>query len=360
MKRIFSFVLSALLAIVFTTANAQQNIFIWKGGNISVKSAANIDSISTSVGWLFDIRTSAATSVTTNTLEASISVSYADNVPSLSQTPEIGVCFSSEKVTPTYTDECKRLGSSVGSYSFTLYELDQGTTYYYRGYVKLGDEVLYGNVKSITTFGEKPSSPTYTLINGHKFVDLGLASGLLWACTNVGAASFSDDGDYFAWGETKSKSRYSLGTYKWNHEPDDNVCWITKYKTSDGKTTLDANDDAATVNWGSPCRMPDISEFEELYNQCVWSWMSNYNGTSGYLVTGPNGNTIFFPASGRYWGDDLTGSGHGSCGYYWSRSLYPNDYKDAHYLHFDRDHVTPPSDHLYRYIGYPVRPVAER
>ena len=179
MKRIFSFVLSALLAIVFTTANAQQNIFIWKGGNISVKSAANIDSISTSVGWLFDIRTSAATSVTTNTLEASISVSYADNVPSLSQTPEIGVCFSSEKVTPTYTDECKRLGSSVGSYSFTLYELDQGTTYYYRGYVKLGDEVLYGNVKSITTFGEKPSSPTYTLINGHKFVDLGLASGLL-------------------------------------------------------------------------------------------------------------------------------------------------------------------------------------
>ena len=74
MKRIFSFVLPALLAVVFTTAHAQQNIFIWKGGDISVKSAADIDSISTSVGWLFDIRTSAATSVTTNTLKASISV----------------------------------------------------------------------------------------------------------------------------------------------------------------------------------------------------------------------------------------------------------------------------------------------
>ena len=287
MKRIFSFVLSALLAIVFTTANAQQNIFIWKGGNITVKSAADIDSISTSVGWLFDIRTSAATSVTTNTLEASISVSCADNVKSLSKTPEVGVCFSSETASPNCTGECKRLGSSVGSYSFTLYELDQGTTYYYRGYVKLGDEVLYGNVKSITTFGDKPSSPTYTLINGHKFVDLGLASGLLWACTNVSAASFSDDGDYFAWGETKSKSRYSLGTYKWNNKPDDNVLWITKYNAADGKTTLDANDDAATVNWGSPCRMPDISEFEELYNQCVWSWMSNYNGTSGTLSQVP-------------------------------------------------------------------------
>jgi len=94
MKRIFSFVLSALLVVAFTTAHAQQNIFIWKGGNISVKSVANIDSITTSVGsWLFDIHTSAPTSVTTNTLEASISVSYADNVQSLSQTLVSGSAF---------------------------------------------------------------------------------------------------------------------------------------------------------------------------------------------------------------------------------------------------------------------------
>ena len=157
MKRIFSFVLSALLAVTFTTAHAQQNIFIWKDGNISVKSVADIDSITTSVGsWLFNIRTSAPTSVTTNTLEASISVSYADNVQSLPQTLEVGVCFSSRKATPAYTDERKRLGTSVRSYDFTLSDLDPGTTYYYRGYVKLGDEVFYGNVKSITTFGEKP------------------------------------------------------------------------------------------------------------------------------------------------------------------------------------------------------------
>ena len=215
MKRIFSFVLSALLAIVFTTAHAQQNIFIWKGGNISVKSAADIDSITTSAGsWLFDIRTSAATSVTTNTLEASISVSYADNVQSLSQTPEVGVCFSSYKATPTYIYERRRLGTSVGSYDFTLSNLDSGTTYYYRGYVKLGDEVFYGNVKSIMTFGEKPTF-SYIIINNHKFVDLGLPSGLLWAETNVGAASSSDDGDYFAWGETEPKSYYVWSTYKW-------------------------------------------------------------------------------------------------------------------------------------------------
>ena len=306
MKRIFSFVLSALLAIVFTTAHAQQNIFIWKGGNISVKSAADIDSITTSAGsWLFDIRTSAATSVTTNTLEASISVSYADNVQSLSQTPEVGVCFSSYKATPTYIYERRRLGTSVGSYDFTLSNLDSGTTYYYRGYVKLGDEVFYGNVKSIMTFGEKPTF-SYIIINNHKFVDLGLPSGLLWAETNVGAASSSDDGDYFAWGETASKSYCDIDSYKWADY--NGRYYLTKYDFSDGKTTLDTEDDAATVNWGAPCRMPNSSEFQELYNKCDWLRLEN-----GYLVTGPNGNTIFFPASGLRCGDVINGYRSDGC-----------------------------------------------
>ena len=354
MKRIFSFVLSALLAFVFTTAHAQQNIFIWKDGNISVKSATKIDSITSSVGsWLFSIRTSAATSVTTNTLEASVSVSFANNVRSLSQTPEIGACFSSDKATPTYADEHVRLGSSVTSYDFTLYELDPGTTYYYRAYVKLGDDVFYGSVKSIMTFGEKPTSPTYTLINGHKFVDLGLPSGLLWARTNVGAASSSDDGDYFAWGETESKSYYDWSTYKWGSSSSN----LSKYNYSDNKTTLEAADDAATVNWGAPCRMPDSSEFEELYSKCDWSWKSSYNGTSGYLVTGPNGNTIFFPASGYR---DFVGLyNHGSFGYYWSRSLNSSDTDYARYLYFGSGFISP-TRYRNRFYGFSVRPVAEK
>lgn len=355
MKRLFSFVLSVLLAIVFTTAHAQQNIFIWKGGDISVKSAADIDSITTSAGsWLFDIRTFAATSVTTNTLEASVNVSYADNVQSLSQTPEVGVCFSSDKATPTYTDEHSRLGTSAGNYDFTLSDLDPGTTYYYRGYVKLGDEVFYGNVKSIVTYGQKPTS-SYILINGYKFVDLGLPSGLLWACTNVGAASFVDDGDYFAWGETKSKSYYEFSTYKWGHYNDKYN--MTKYNSTDKKTTLDSEDDAATVNWGAPCRMPNSSEFQELYNKCDWFWLSSYKGTSGYLVTGPNGNTIFFPASGHRIFDELRY--HGSNGYYWSRSLGSGSTLGACDFEFKSGSVFKMDD-IGRDFGFPVRPVAER
>lgn len=358
MKRIFSFVLSALLAVVFTTAHAQQNIFIWKGGNIAVKSAANIDSITTFVdSWHFYIRTSAATSITTNTLTASVTVSYADNMQSLSQTPEVGVCFSSEKATPTYADERKHLGYSVSSYEFTLYELDPGTTYNFRAYVKLGNDVFYGNMESITTLGEKPSSSTYILINGHKFVDLGLPSGLLWAHTNVGAASSVDDGDYFAWGETEHKSYYDRSTYKWRDYNEWGDINITKYNLTDKKTTLDSEDDVATVNWGAPCRMPDISEFEELVIKCDWAWQSSYNGTSGYLVKGPNGNTIFFPASGERFMDSLFE--HGTRGYYRSRSLGLKHYTYARLLNFRSDSVDPTHTN-YRWYGSTVRPVAEK
>lgn len=358
MKRIFSFVLSALLAVVFTTAHAQQNIFIWKGGNIAVKSAANIDSITTSAGsWLFDIGTCTEALIASNEYKGSFTVSFADNVQSLSHSIEVGVCFSSEKATPTYADEHKHLGSSVSSYDFTLYELDPGTTYYFRAYVKLGNDVFYGNMESITTLGEKSSSSTYILINGHKFVDLGLPSGLLWAHTNVGAASSVDDGDYFAWGETEHKSYYDMSTYKWGDYNEWGSINMTKYNLTDKKTTLDSEDDVATVNWGTPCRMPDTSEFEELVNKCDWAWQSSYNGTSGYLVTGPNGKTIFFPASGDCYMDSLFN--HGTRGNYRSRSLGSNHYTYARLLNFGSDYVKP-TNNSYRWYGLTVRPVAEK
>ena len=45
------------------------------------------------------------------------------------------------------------------------------------------------------------------------WVDLGLPSGLLWATRNVGATSWEDYGDYFAWGETTPRSFYDWTTY---------------------------------------------------------------------------------------------------------------------------------------------------
>ena len=351
MKKLFTLFFSLLLAGIFTTASAQQNIFVWKnGGNLSVISSENVDSVSFSVGsWLFKITTSTAVSVTTNSFKAMASVSLNENVKSLSVSPEVGVCYSDENSRPTYNDECITLGSRMTDYTINIEDVDPGTTYYYRAYVKLLGEIYYdSNVYSITTLGTKPQN---RVINGHKFIDLGLPSGLLWAECNVGASSPYEDGGYYAWGETETKSSYSWDTYKWGSSP-------TKYNSSDGKTTLEASDDVATVKWGKECRMPSRAEFQELYNQCVWTWKSNYNGTSGYLVKGPNNQTIFLPASGGQFGGDL--SFRGSYGYYWSSSLNASISIFAFYFDFVSDFFSPSNGYYNRYYGLSVRPVAEK
>ena len=347
MKRLFT--LLAALMLTLTASFAQQNFYFWgKNGNVSTEPISQVDSLTFSVGsWLFQISKPVSLGATTSAFQGSAKVAMNDKVKSIDVSPEVGICYSDENTTPTYNDFKKTLGSTMQDYSFTIMNVTSGTTYYYRTYVKLLDEVYYSAVNSITTMGEKPQDK---IINGHKFVDLGLPSGLLWAETNVGASSSSDDGDYFAWGETKPKSTYSWSTYKWGSNP-------SKYNDSDGKTTLDAADDAATVNWGVGCRMPDSSDFQELYDECNWSWKSSYNGASGYLVTGPNGNSIFFPASGYRYDDGL--DYHGSYGYYWSRSLYSNGTYYARFLLFGSGGFDP-TYNCGRCDGFSVRPVAEK
>ena len=192
---------------------------------------------------------------------------------------------------------------------------------------------------------DNPTTTTPTTINGHKFVDLGLPSGTLWAETNIGASTPYEDGDYFAWAETKPKSRYSLDNQK---------STVNKYK--DGKTTLDAADDAATANWGSSCRMPTTTEMKELKDKCTWTWKSNYNGASGYLVKGSNGNSIFLPATGLRDEEDFVF--HGTEGNYWSSQTLKIGKYDAEFLSFSNDDF----DIAYSnsYMGYTVRPVANK
>ena len=348
MKKLFTLFFSLLLASIFTTASAQQNIFVWKdGGNLSVISSEDVDSVSFSVGsWLFKITTSTAVSVTASSFKAMASVSLNENVKSLSVSPEVGVCYSDENSQPTYSDAHKTLGSSMTDYTINIEDVDPGTTYYYRTYVKSLGEVYYDpNVYSITTLGPKPQ---YKVINGHKFIDLGLPSGLLWAETNVGASTPYADGDYYAWGETETKSDYGWGTYKFK---------LGKYNSFDCKTRLEASDDVATVKWGKECRMPSPAEFYELCYKCDWTWKSSYNGASGYLVKGPNNQTIFLPASGCRFNGVLYY--HGSYGDYWSSSLLTSCTDYVYYLKFGSGDIDP-SVYCSPFNGCSVRPVAEK
>ena len=123
---------------------------------------------------------------------------------------------------------------------------------------------------------------------------------------------------------------------------------------TDNKTVLDLEDDAAHVNLGGNWRMPTDDEWTELRENCTWSWTTQ-NGVDGYLVTGPNGNSIFFPAAGGRSNTGLTSAG--SSGHYWSSSLFSDYPYSARGVRFDSDRVLRYRN--YRHLGESVRPVSD-
>lgn len=194
-----------------------------------------------------------------------------------------------------------------------------------------------------------------------KYVDLGLPSGVKWANMNVGASAPEEFGDYFAWGETESKSIYDWSTYKWCNGSNNTMtkyCTESKYGTVDNKTTLDPEDDAAHVNWGGAWRMPTEDEQKELLEECTWIW-SSLNGMIGYKVMGPNGNSIFLPAAGHHYHGDFNSAGQ--YGEYWSSSLSTN------LCYFARTHSFNPTNSMNkngsssndRFGGKSIRPVCK-
>ena len=134
--------------------------------------------------------------------------------------------------------------------------------------------------------------------NGHDYVDLGLS--VMWATCNVGASSPSEYGDYYIWGGIEPKSESSSG-----------------YAEGADMVDISGNPqyDAATANWGDGWRMPTLKEAEEL-EECAWEWTTR-EGVNGYNVTGPNGNSIFFPAVGFSRGTSLDVLYIGEYGSYW-------------------------------------------
>ena len=190
---------------------------------------------------------------------------------------------------------------------------------------------------------------------GHNYVDLDLS--VKWATCNVGAESPEDYGNYYAWGETATKENYDWSTY---FDTNDGGRTFTKYKNEGGKTVLDPEDDAAHVNWGGSWRMPTKAEWQELYDNCTWTWTTQ-NGINGYKVTsnkaGYTDKFIFLPAAGLRDGSDLDNVG--SLGHYWSSSLYEYYSVVAWYLIFNSDDrlVNGYGDRYDRFDGLSVRPV---
>ncbi|MBQ0119123.1 MAG: hypothetical protein KBS42_05120 [Bacteroidales bacterium] len=179
-----------------------------------------------------------------------------------------------------------------------------------------------------------------------EFVDLGLPSGKMWAKCNVGAASETDPGLYFMWGDTEG------------HEKNSGYNFSSANYSAKGlnaiSTDLSISQDAARVNLGGTWRMPTKAEFEELLNNTNVTW-TTINGVAGRKFTNKTDASkyIFIPAAGYYNGTTLYN--WGTYGDVWSSTFY--DSTGAWRLDFNSGgqgvYVS------FRYFGLSVRGISD-
>jgi len=213
----------------------------------------------------------------------------------------------------------------------------------YEQYIN-GSDAILPNVSICTTEGDVHYNPYVDPYAGHDYVDLGLPSGTKWATMNVGASSETDYGLFFQWGDTQGYTASEVGSgegkkffgwadYKFNPSGDGST--FTKYNSTDGKTVLDASDDAVAAAWGGSWRMPTEAEFTELLNNTNNEW-TTVNGISGYAFTDKTDASkyVFFPAAGFCnSGSVYDVDSYGSC---WSSSLSTLSVADGKSLTFYR------------------------
>lgn len=191
-------------------------------------------------------------------------------------------------------------------------------------------------------------------------VDMG--NGLLMAPWNVGATSPEEYGDWFAWGETSSKTDYSWDTYKWGRNASELIRYVTdaSYGAPDYRMFLTDADDAATKNWGPSWRTPTDKEWQTLLDtgKYTWLWDSNYDGLGvrGYVVTSKStGKSIFLPASGMM---SYSGRSNLQSGHYWS-SVGSENNANAKLLLFSSSSkgIQETGINYHRMKGLSVRPI---
>lgn len=238
------------------------------------------------------------------------------------------------------------------------------------------------SIKDLTLLIDALLHPTTGESNGHTWVDLGLS--VKWATCNIGASTPSENGGYYAWGETATKSSYTWNNYLGATMTSWSDCGTTKDPLKNfvypNETSIASTQyDIAHTQWKGTWRMPTFEEQSELCNNCYWEWTNNYNGTkkAGYIIykvkdksdrgkysygyTAPTATYtltdthIFLPASGYRSGTALYSNGY--VGRYWSADPTTGSAADVFTLNFDSSLVLWLS--YFRNDGYSVRAVIE-
>ena len=134
-------------------------------------------------------------------------------------------------------------------------------------------------------------------------VDLGLS--VLWAPFNVGCdqASLLMTGGYYGYGEPSGRLTTITPTNVYQF-------WNIDHGDYSGTSY-----DIVSVHWNGRWRTPRQADVDELISRCQWTLLYPPHMVPGYLVTGPNGNSIYLPLAGfRY---ETKYYAQGEYGYYW-------------------------------------------
>ena len=269
-------------------------------------------------------------------------------------------------------------------FKFNLRDLHTGRTYTF----EKGESV------HITTYKGKLTTVKIPFSKFH--VDMGLS--VKWGACNLGATDPIDGGDYYAWAELEpyytpghagdytcsswktGKTGYNWGSYKYHYsgENEPGWKWMIKYTVEDGQyggrwwtyntvkgrwdfigdglDTLEPGDDAARQTNGEGWRMPTAAEWQELMDNCTWTWNEDYYN-NGIMVTstvpGYESAKIFLPVVG--WREDNKLNEKYGWGAYWSSTINSHNSSEAQSAFFTADKKYIYS--FYRSHGLSVRPV---
>ena len=162
--------------------------------------------------------------------------------------------------------------------------------------------------------------------NGFEYVDLGLASGTMWATCNVGATKPEDEGLLFQFGRVDG---YKYGDKDNQFKTDDLT--TTSGKVYKKNEILELEDDAVHVNMGGKWKMPTNDQLKELINNTTHN-VATINGVKGMMFTSNiNGQFMFIPFVG-FWYDGKLGNSNKSSVFIRSSNVHDSDVNIAYLL----------------------------
>lgn len=215
--------------------------------------------------------------------------------------PVPGVAYASDMKTVMYNNQITRYEITVNYEDASGTTLASSTTMY-------SPDVLDGNRVKVTIRPiEIPGYVTpatvkiridddyeYTFVYEICYVDLGLPSGTLWACNNLGASNPEDVGYFFAWGETEPSEPGLVPGGNYPQKSWDNYIFgsgVSKYNSTDNKVTLELVDDAAHAYMGGEWHMPTIEQAYELDDYTT----RELSGNSVIFTSNINGKQLVLP-----------------------------------------------------------------